>query len=124
MTDLHTALHLPPTRRRRSSRKRRPLLPAICFVVLGVGWVVLMALALKLLRPHPLVRSDYLIGLVGVGFGLCYFWVAYAVYRRRKYILTTAFVCAGFGLLNFPIGTVLAVFLLSSLVARKHDFIK
>jgi len=83
-----------------------------------------MSLALKFLRPHPLIRSDYLIGLVGVGFCLFYFWVAYAVYRRRKYILTTAFVCAGFGLLNFPIGTVLAVVLLSNLTARKHDFTK
>jgi len=119
-----TAFHLPASRRRRSSRKRGPLLAAIWFCLLGLFWMLLMALALKFLRPHPLVTSDYIVGSVGIALAGFYFWVAFAVYGRRRYILTPAFVCAGFGLLNFPIGTALSILLLSDLMARKHDFTK
>jgi hypothetical protein len=122
MTDLNTAHHRPGSRRR--SRRRGPLLPAIWFTILGLSWIGLMVVALAVLRPHPLTTSDYLVGSIGLGLGAFYFWVAYAVYRRRRYILTAAFVCAGFGLLSFPIGTAFAALLLSSLMARKHDFTK
>ncbi len=124
MSDLNTTLHLPAARRRRSSRRRGPLFASIFFCLLGLGWMALMVLALKFLRPHPLTTSDYIVGSVGIALAGFYFWVALAVFQRRKYILTAAFVCAGFGLLNFPIGTALSILLMSDLAARKHEFTK
>jgi len=56
--------------------------------------------------------------------GLVYSWLSYAVYRRRKYAFDIALVFAGIGLLNIPVGTLLSVFLLSSLMERKYDFTK
>ncbi len=86
--------------------------------------MVLITLAIHFLRPHPLATGDYLIWSIGMVVGCFYLWVASAVYRRRRYILDIAFVCAGLGLLSFPVGTVFSILLLSSLVDRKHDFTK
>src|SRR5438132_1559674 len=77
-----------PARRRRSSSGRRgPLFPTIWFSVLGINWMVLTTLAVIYLRPHPLSNTDYAVWAVGGLVGFFYFWVAYAVYRRRRYIL-------------------------------------
>lgn len=111
-----------PAFRRRRARKRGPLFSAIWFGLVGLQWVVLMFLALHYLRPHPLTTPDYLMGGVGIVFGLFYIWVGYSVYRRRKYILNVAFACAGLGLLAFPSGTIFSALLLSDLMSRKHDF--
>jgi hypothetical protein len=97
-------------------------LPAIKFILLGILWILLAVGALVYMRPHPLTGTDYMVGSIGVAIGIFYFWVAIEVLRRRRYILTCAYVLAGFGLLNFPFGTLIAVVLLSDLVARQHDF--
>ena len=99
-----------------------PLGPAIWFSLLGINWWVFIALGLFHFRPRPFVTTDYVMASVGVALGLFYFWVGAAVYRRRRYILDCAFVCGGFGLLSFPFGTLISILLISSLIARKHDF--
>jgi len=86
--------------------------------------MVLITLAVHYFRPHPLATGDYVVWSIGMVVGCFHFWVASAVYRRRRYILDIAFVCAGLGLLSFPIGTIFSILLLSSLMARKHDFTK
>jgi hypothetical protein len=124
MNESHTSRHSSSGRRHRHSRRHGPLFPAIKFVILGVLWILFMVLALLFFRPHPLEQSDYMVGAIGVALGLFYFWVAYGVFCRRRYILTPAYVCAGFGLLNFPVGTVFAVLLISDLVSRQQEFTK
>lgn len=110
--------------RRRRSRRRGPVLPTVWFCVLGVNWWVLITLGLIYLRPHPLSSGDLCVGTVGGLVGCFYFWVAYAVYHRRRYIIDVAFTCAGFGLLSFPVGTLFSILLLSSLMSKRHDFTK
>jgi hypothetical protein len=124
MNEFHTSHHSSSGRRRRHPRRHGPLFPAIEFTILGVLWILFMVMALVLFRPHPLEQSDYMVGAIGLALGLFYFWVAYGVFRRRRYILTPAYVCAGFGLLNFPLGTVFAVLLISDLVSRQQEFTK
>jgi hypothetical protein len=99
-------------------------LPAIKFVLLGLLWISFIVVALIIYRPHPLTTTDYLVASIGVAIALMYFWVAIEVLRRRRYILTIAYVLAGFGLLNLPFGTLVAFVLLSELVARQQDFTK
>jgi hypothetical protein len=111
-----------PSSRRRRSRRGGPLFPTIWFSLIGISWCVLILLAINFLRPHPLISSDYVVGGVGILIAIFYFWVAYAVYRRRRYIIDIAFVCAGLGLFSFPLGTLFSILLLSSLTARRHDF--
>ncbi len=91
-------------------------------MLLGFNWFALMTLCLMLLRPHPLVASDYVVGAIGFGLGLFYFFVAYAVFTRRKYILNVAYACAGLGLFGFPIGTIISIMLLATLSTSKHNF--
>ena len=89
-----------------------------------MSWIGLYVFVKLYLRPSPLTTSDYVVGgIVGL-LGLFYFWVAYAVYRRKRYIVDVAFACAGIGLLSFPFGTLLSVLLISSLMSRRHDFTK
>jgi hypothetical protein len=123
MSELHPT-HYSPARRRRSSRRRGPLLPAIKFILLGILWILAVVGALAYLRPHPLTNTDYMVASIGFALGLVYFWVAIEVLRRRRYILTAAYVLAGFGLINFPFGTIISVVLLSELVSRQQDFTK
>jgi hypothetical protein len=113
-----------PQKRRRHRSRPGPLLPTIWFSLLGLNWIALTILALIFFVRHPLSISDLLAGSCGVALGLFYFWVAYAVFCRRKYILDIAFACAGLGILSIPVGTILSLFLVSSLMARKHDFTK
>jgi hypothetical protein len=79
---------------------------------------------LVFVRPHPLVGPDYFMGGLGVLLGLFYLWVAYGVFTLRRYILTPAYACAGFGLLGFPTGTLLSIFILTRLASLKHEFTK
>ena len=103
-----------------------PLFPTVCFALHGVLDFVLVATFFYL---RPGFREESVGGLMGLAvvlavFGVIYFWVSYAVYRRRKYIFDIALVFAGLGLLNIPLGTLLSMFLLSSLMERKYDFTK
>lgn len=115
---------LEPQKRRRSRSRKGPLFPTIWFSLIGINWIVLIELVLIFLRPHPLSTSDIVVGACGELMGAFYLWVAYAVYRRRKYIIDVAFACAGFGFLSFPLGTMFSMFLLSDLMIRRHDFTK
>ena len=124
MIDMTTQKAEQTTGRRQRSRRRGPLLPTVWFCVLGVNWWVLTTLGLIYLRPHPLSAGDLGVGAVGGVVGFFYFWVAYAVYHRRRYIIDIAFACAGLGLLSFPVGTVFSILLLSTLMSRRHDFTK
>ena len=54
--------------------------------------------------------------------GLFYFWVGYAVYKRRAYIWNIAVACAGIWLLGIPSGTVISLLLISNLIAARHSF--
>jgi hypothetical protein len=110
--------------RRQRSRRRGPLLPTVWFCVVGVNWWVLTALGLIYALPHPLKVGDFCIGALGGLVGCFYFWVAYAVYHRRRYIIDVAFACAGLGILSVPVGTLFSILLLSSLMSRRHDFTK
>lgn len=109
---------------RRRKNRRGPGLPTLWFSILGVHWFVLTALGLVYLRPHPLGPSDFAVATLGGLLGVFYLWVAYAVYRRRRYILDAAFACAGLGLFSFPVGTCFSVLLISCVIKRKHDFTK
>jgi hypothetical protein len=113
---------MPSSHHRRRSRRRGPLFPTIWFFLVGISWCTLITLAVAFLRPRPLVTPDYVVCGVGFLLAIFYFWVACAVYRRRKYIFDIAMVCAGLGLLSIPIGTCFSILLLSSLMERKHDF--
>jgi hypothetical protein len=113
-----------PSSRRRHRSHRGPLFPTIWFSIVGINWCALITLAVIYLRPRPLTTTDFAVVGIGLLMGLFYFWVAYAVYRRRRYIIDIAFVCAGLGLLSIPLGTCFSIMLLSSLMARKHDFTK
>ena len=104
--------------------RRGPLFPTIWFSIVGLNWMALSSLAMIFLRPRPWAPGDYVVWSIGMAMGAFCFWVAYAVYHRRRYILDIAFACAGISLLSFPVGTVFAIMLLSSLMARKHDFTK
>jgi hypothetical protein len=113
-----------PQKRRRHRSRPGPLLPTIWFLLSGLNWIALTILALIFFVRHPLSTSDLLVGCLGVALGFFYFWVAYAVYCRKKYIIDIAFACAGLGILSIPVGTILSLFLVASLMARKHDFTK
>jgi exosortase/archaeosortase len=92
--------------------------------LLAITWPTLIGVGLTYLRPHPLIATDYAVGALGILLGLFYFWVAYSVYHRRRYILNVAFACAGLGLLSFPAGTLFSILLLNNLMSNKHNFTK
>ena len=108
--------------RRRGSHRHGPVFTSIWFMLLGFNWFALVIVGLIFLRPHPLVATDYFVSSIGFGLGLFYFFVAYAVFTRRKYIVNVAFACAGLGLAGIPIGTIISLMLLASLSTSKHNF--
>ncbi len=114
----------PPRRSRRRSRRPGPRFATIWFSVLGVIWIGFTFVALDRWRPHPLGPADYAVGALGCLFGCFYFFVASAVYHRRKYIFDVALVCAGLGILAFPLGTLISLLLISNIAPRRHDFTK
>jgi hypothetical protein len=63
------------------------------------------------------------IGCYGVLLGVLYFWVGFAVFKRRQYIWHLAVACAGIGLFALPMGTIFGLLLLSNLFAARHDFV-
>lgn len=81
-------------------------------------------LATKYLRPHPLGTADYCMWAFCFAMGLFYFWVAYAVFMRRRYIYNIALACAGIWILGIPSGTILSILLITNLVSARYSFTK
>lgn len=107
---------------RKHSGRSGPLLPCVCFCLLALHWILVGALGIYFLRPRPYTQWDVYVGAGFVAMALFYLWVAYAVRKRRKYIFNIAVTCAGFWLLGFPTGTVIAAYLISNLISARHAF--
>jgi len=109
-------------RARRRSHRAGPIFSTVYFSLLALHWIALGTVGLYYLRPHPLSDADYFVGGLCVIMGLFYFWVGYAVYKRRAYIWNIAVACAGIWLLGIPSGTVISLLLISNLIAARHSF--
>lgn len=121
-------VHVASLKRKRRSRQRprrsSASFLAVWLSLIGLNWV---SVALLLLYFHPLRHildhsRELALEITLAVAGCLYFWVAYAVHHRRKYILDIAFACAGLGLLMAPIGTVLSICLMGGLMSHRHDF--
>jgi hypothetical protein len=129
----------------RSRGKRRgPLFATIWFFLLSLHWVALMVLVFYL-RGNSMNLADKFVASIGCLLAFFYLWVAFAVFRRRRYIWDIAMVCAGIWLFLMPIGSVIVMFsvnaipplllimtptgailallIFSSLLSSKSDFI-